>query len=172
VAAFAVYSALPDGHGCTTPPMNAHLLLFAVFLFLAISNAGSMLTLQIQHYGIYSLVGQRGFIDYIRANNRAAKIPVILPAMLLLLSSLLLLFAAPPFMPHSAAFIAFALNLVQLGSTFLWQRRLQGEMAETGYDEAKVRLLVSTNWIRTIALLMQALLATAIVVLALARQSG
>ncbi|HXI98938.1 MAG TPA: hypothetical protein VNG73_08340, partial [Gemmatimonadaceae bacterium] len=49
-------------------------------------------------------------------------------------------------------------------STFLWQRKLQGEMAITGYDEGKVRLLVSTNWIRTISYWLQAILAIAILV--------
>ena len=35
-------------------------------------------------------------------------------------------------------------------------------MAETGYDAAKTRLLLSTNWIRTLAFLVQAVLATVI----------
>jgi hypothetical protein len=49
-------------------------------------------------------------------------------------------------------------------STFLWQRKLQGEMAVTGYDEGKVRLLIRTNWIRTISYWLQAVLAIAILV--------
>lgn len=42
-------------------------------------------------------------------------------------------------------------------------------MAETGYDDAKTRLLITTNWIRTAAFLVQTLLATIIVTRALAR---
>lgn len=41
-------------------------------------------------------------------------------------------------------------------------------MADTGYDDAKVKLLLSTNWIRTLAFLVQAFVATTIVVRALA----
>jgi hypothetical protein len=44
------------------------------------------------------------------------------------------------------------------------RRKLQAEMAVSGYDEAKTRLLITTNWIRTIAFLVQALLAMAIVI--------
>ena len=63
-------------------------MLFLLFQFLAIYNAGCMTTLQLQHYGIYPAVGREHFARYMRANNRAALLPTILPAMLLLVSSL------------------------------------------------------------------------------------
>jgi hypothetical protein len=88
-------------------------------------------TLQLQHYGIYPHVGRDAFADYIRANNRAAFLPAILPAMLLLLTSIILTASRPVFMP------------------------------------AKTRLLLSTNWIRTVAFLVQAVLANGILVRAL-----
>ena len=56
---------------------------FVVFLFLACFNAGTMTTLQIQHYAIYPQVGRESFAAYLCANNRAALVPAILPAMLL-----------------------------------------------------------------------------------------
>jgi len=135
---------------------------FVVFLFLACFNAGTMTTLQIQHYAIYPQVGSESFAAYLRANNRAALVPAILPAMLLLAASIILLVNRPTFMSGSEAFAAFTLNLIALVSSFVWQRRLQSEMAETGYDEQKVRLLIATNWIRTGAFLIQAVLAAAI----------
>jgi hypothetical protein len=147
--------------------LTAAVLLFGVFAFLAAFNAGTMTTLQIQHYGIYPSVGRESFAAYIRANNRAALVPTILPAMLLLVTSVGLLIERPPFMTKGEALVAIALNLMQLASTFRWQRRLQAEMAETGYDEGKTRLLVSTNWIRTVAFLVQALLATRVTLRAL-----
>ncbi len=147
--------------------MNAPLLYFGAFAFLAVFNAGTMTTLQIQHYGIYPLVGRDAFARYIRANNRAAIVPAIVPAMLLLVTTALLLIARPHFMHAGEAAVAFVLNLTQLASTFIWQRRLQAEMAETGYDDEKIRLLLSTNWIRTVGFLIQALLATMIVMRAL-----
>ena len=138
--------------------------LFVVFLFLAIYNAGCMTALQLQHYGIYPAVGREGFAEYMRANNRAAAVPTILPGMLLLLSSIALVIFRPSFVRPYEAWAALALNLVTLFSTFRWQRRVQGEMAVTGYDETKVRVLIRTNWIRTISYLLLALLCISILV--------
>lgn len=42
------------------------------------------------------------------------------------------------------------------------ERRLQGEMAATGYDETKVRALIRTNWVRTISYLLLAVLCISI----------
>jgi len=86
-----------------------------------------------------------------RANNRAALLPTILPAMLLLVSSLALSLRRPGFVGPYEALAGLGLNLVALLSTFVWQRPIQDRMAERGYDEVKTRLLISTNWIRTIA---------------------
>jgi hypothetical protein len=133
---------------------------FVVFLLLAIYNAGCMTTLQLQHYGIYPAVGQEHFAAYVRANNRAATWPTIVPAMLLLLSSLLLVVQRPGFVAPSEAAAGLALNLVALLSTFVWQRPLHGRLAQIGYDEPTVRRLIATNWIRTIDHWLIALLAT------------
>lgn len=142
--------------------MEPGAITFVVFLFLACFNAGTMTTLQIQHYAIYPQVGRGSFAAYVRANNRVALVPAILPAMLLLATSIILLVNRPTFMSSAEAFAAFTLNLIVLVSSFVWQRRLQSEMAATGYDEHKVRLLIATNWIRTGAFLIQAALATVI----------
>jgi hypothetical protein len=132
---------------------------FVVFLFLAIYNAGCMTTLQLQHYGIYPAVGREHFAAYVRANNRAATLPTIVPAILLLLSSLVLVVQRPGFVWPSEAAAALGLNLVALLSTFVWQRPLHSRLAQSGYDEATVRRLIATNWIRTIDHWLIALLA-------------
>jgi hypothetical protein len=135
--------------------------LFVVFLFLAIYNAGCMTGLQLQHYGIYPAVGKEGFAEYMRANARAAVLPTILPGILLQFTSIALVIFRPWFVGDEAWF-ALVLNLATVFSTIRWQRRLQGQMAATGYDETKVRLLIRTNWIRTISYLMLVVLCLAI----------
>jgi hypothetical protein len=140
------------------------LILFGTYLFLAIFNAGNMTTLQIQHYGIYQSVGKENFKAYMQANNKSAVIPSILPAMLLILVNIILIFIRPVFMPETVIFISLFLNIMAFASTFIWQRKLQGEMAVTGYDERKILLLISTNWIRTVAFLLQAVIAVTVVV--------
>ncbi len=127
------------------------MILFLIFLVLAVYNAGGMTVLQLQHYRIYAFVGKESFADYVNANNRAAALPTILPAVLLLLSSIALVARPPAFVRQYEAAIIVALNLASLVSTFLWQRPIQARMAETGYEEASIRRLVATNWIRTSA---------------------
>ncbi len=139
------------------------IILYGVYLFLAVYNAGNMLTLQIQHYGIYPSVGEENFKNYMRANNKSALVPSIVPAMLLMLVNIILIFSRPAFLPRSIAILTFVLNVIAFISTITWQRKLQGDMAETGYDEIKILLLISTNWIRTLAFLIQSFIAVAII---------
>ena len=140
------------------------LTLYGIYLFLAVFIAGNMTTLQIQHYGIYPFVGKESFKNYMQANNKSAVVPSILPAMLLLILNIILLFTRPVFMSLPLTILSLALNIIALVSTFVWQRKLQGEMAITGYDESKINLLVSTNWIRTIAFLIQSIIAVSIII--------
>jgi hypothetical protein len=140
------------------------LAFYGIYVFLAVFNAGNMVTLQIQHYGIYASVGKENFKNYMRANNKSSKIPSIIPAIMLLLLNILLIFIRPPFMSASMVILALILNFIALFSTFIWQRKLQSEMAVTGYDESKINKLISTNWIRTFAFLIQAVFAVLIIV--------
>ena len=143
------------------------LLIYGVYLFLAVFAAGNMVTLQIQHYGIYAFVGKEAFATYMQANNKAALLPSILPAMLLLLVSGALLVVRPSFMPAAAAIASLVLNLGALLSTVAWQRKIQAQMAVRGYQESEVRRLLATNWLRTGLFLGQAGLALAVTLRAL-----
>ena len=123
-----------------------------------------MTTLQIQHYGIYPFVGRETFKEYMQANNKSARIPSILPAVLLLITNIILLFLHPQFMLEYEVVLFLALNVAILISTFIWQRKLQGQMAITGYDEGKIKLLLTTNWIRVILFLLQGIIAVSITI--------
>lgn len=140
------------------------LIIYGVFTFLAAYNAGNMCSLQIQHYGIYPYVGKENFKSYLIANNKAAFIPAVLPGMLMLVLSIVLMFFRPYFMTSFVATLSLALNVVAFVSTFKWQRKLQAEMAETGYDEEKIKLLLRTNWIRTIAFIILGILTISLLI--------
>ena len=116
------------------------------------------MSLQIQHYGIYRFVGKDNFESYMIANNKAALIPAVLPGFLMLILSIVLMFFRPEFMSTLEAIVSLALNIIAFVSTFKWQRKLQSEMANTGYDETKIKLLLSTNWIRTIIFILLGIL--------------
>jgi len=147
--------------------LDMSFFVYGIFLFLAVFAAGNMFTLQIQNYGIYPFVGKENFRNYIQANNEAAKFPSIIPAMILLLMNLILIFIKPDFMPLITVIFFLILNIIALISTFKWQRKLQGEMAVSGYDEQKIVSLISTNWIRTVVFMVQAVLAVVLTVRAL-----
>lgn len=114
-----------------------------------------------------SFFGRETFKEYLQANNKSARIPSILPAMLLLFVNIILLFARPQFISEAVVLLFLVLNIIALISTFTWQRKLQGQMAITGYDENKINLLLSTNWLRTIVFLLQAIIAVSITMQAL-----
>lgn len=142
------------------------LIIYGVYTFLAAYNAGNMMSLQLQHYSIYPFVGIENFKNYMNANNKAALIPAIIPGMLMLMLSIVLLFFRPVFMTTFEAVLSLALNITAFISTFKWQRKLQSDMADTGYDEEKIKLLLSTNWIRTIIFILLAVLTISILVTA------
>ena len=142
------------------------IIIYGVYTFLATYNAGNMMSLQMQHYGIYPFVGKEDFKSYMTANNKAALLPAIIPGMLMLILSIILMFIRPVFMTTFEATSSLALNIIALISTFKWQRKIQDDMAKTGYDVAKVKLLLSTNWIRTIAFLLLGILTITILVMA------
>ena len=147
--------------------MTPALIIFALFLFLTAYNAGVHLTLHIQHYAVYPLVGREGYAAYMEAQNRAAKVPAVLPGLALDLVAVALVAHPPSFVSPVEAWLALALNVVALFSTFRWQVPLQGEMAKSGWDERKFELLMSTNRIRPVAFLLQAGLAIEITMRAL-----
>ena len=149
--------------------MEIQLIIFGLYLFLAVFVAGNMTTLQFQHYGIYHFVGRGNFKNYMAANNKSALVPSIIPALVLLITNIVLIFFRPDFFSLAEVFLCLALNLIALISTFMWQRKLQGQMALEGYNENKINKLISTNFIRTIIFLIQAIIAITIVVNALSK---
>jgi hypothetical protein len=147
--------------------METTKIIFAIYLFLAVYCAGSMTVLQLQHFALYPKVGPEYFKAYLQANNKAAVLPAIMPALLLLLTTLSLLFVRPTFMPLSSAVISFGLNVINVLSTAIWQGKLHAQLAVSDYEEGAVQKLVKTNWIRTAALLIQALISVTVAVYAM-----
>ena len=132
---------------------------FIAYVFLAYYDLGMTWVLQLMHYPLYHNVGAAEFSAYIRANNRKAVFPAILPAVATLASSILLFWQRVDVVTTRQAIVAVALNVVVLLSTAVWQGRLHRQLAETGKSETTVAVLVRTNWIRTGAFTAQAALA-------------
>jgi hypothetical protein len=139
--------------------MNLEHVLITAFIFLAFYMSGMMTTLQLQHFSLYPMVGRQAFRDYIAANNRAAIIPSIVPALLLTLVTAVLSFLPQRVVPLYLIRASLLCNCVNIASTVLWQARIHSEFERLGYQEELVNKLIETNWVRTCALLVQAVLA-------------
>lgn len=133
--------------------MNAssHSLILVLFIGLSLYNMGNMMSLQLQHYSLYPLIDPANFLNYIRGNNKAAILPAIIPGLTNMVLGILLVLKKPETVSLSFAYLGLAMNLIALTSTFIWQARIQGQMAHTGFDASKIQTLITTNWIRTIA---------------------
>lgn len=110
-----------------------------------------------QHYPLYKLVEKDSFKAYIRAQNKAAAIPSIIPAVLLLVSTLLLLFFTIHGVAKYLIGISFFMNIVNVVSTALFQGRTHSRLEQDGFNKELIETLLKTNWIRTSALFLEAI---------------
>ena len=103
---------------------------------------------QVVHYPLFAFVPQQGFTEWQQANlPRTTK--VVLPPMAVeFLCTLLLLFEAPERLQPLAWTGAALLAFVWLSTVFL-QVPCHGTI-EVRRDEAALRRLCATNWLRTI----------------------
>jgi hypothetical protein len=129
------------------------------YLALSLYDAGMSRVLQLMHYPLYHDVGPTEFSRYIQVNNQRGVVPAILPALATFGVSLLMVWRRPVRVPPAVAMAAVLLNIVVLISTAMWQGRLHSQLAQAGKSGSAIKRLVATNWIRTAAFSIQALLA-------------
>jgi hypothetical protein len=130
---------------------SSHSLTLVLFIGFSLYNMGNMMSLQMQHYSLYPLINPANFLNYIKGNNKAALFPAILPGLTNIVLSIILVIKKPETVSSMFVYIGLTMNLIAIASTVIWQARIQGQMAHTGFDATKIQTLISTNWIRTIA---------------------
>lgn len=112
---------------------------------------------QVVHYPLLHRVGVGGFHNYESEHKRRTS-PVVAPVMLFELASGIWLVLAPPEGVEVALLLAgVALLAVVWGSTFVLQVPLHRDL-ERGFAAHVVDRLVATNWIRTVAWSLRAVL--------------
>ncbi len=105
---------------------------------------------QIVHYPLFARVPAAAFVEYERSHMRRIS-AIVGPAMgIELLASVLILLHPPVGVPLALAALGVALVGVNAASTALLQGPTHNRLA-TGFDPARIRFLVTTNWIRTAA---------------------
>jgi len=112
---------------------------------------------QVVHYPLMARVGAVGFPDYEAAHARLTGYVVIGPMLVELGCALLLLFHPPTGIRYSLIVIGAALAIVIWLSTFLLQVPQHHHLHHAFDVQAHLRL-VSTNWLRTVAWTIRAVL--------------
>jgi len=124
--------------------------------------AGLVWFVQIVHYPLMARVGDDDFPRYERAHSERTSLVVAPPMLIELACAIWLAAAPPPGVGRPGALAGLALVAVLWASTFFIQvpchRRL-----ERGFDAAAHRRLVQTNWVRTAAWSLRAVLAVGMV---------
>ena len=129
------------------------LLNVAAVLFMT----GFIWTMQVVHYPLFDRVGEEAFPAYETAHNRLFFLVAGPGVLLTLATAVLLLFARPPQVPLWAAILGLALFAAIAASTALFQAP-QHQVLSGGFDRGAYEFLLSTNWIRTAAWSLYALL--------------
>lgn len=111
---------------------------------------GVIWVIQVVHYPLFRNVGVEGFADYERLHSNLITLIVGPPMLLELATALLLLWQRPTAMPTWMAWIGVILvGVIWLSTAFL--QVPQHTFLSAGFNAEAHRLLVTTNWIRTIA---------------------
>ncbi len=133
-------------------------LLLLVHLASTLIMVGVIWIIQIVHYPLFALVGEESFIRYSGQHNVLITY-VVLPTMLIEIGTVgLLALARPSAIPAWLAWLGFALVILIWASTFFLQVPAHNILGR-GFDVNAHQVLVSTNWIRTIAWSVRGILA-------------
>lgn len=136
--------------------LSGHIpLLLIIHAAMAVFMTGLVWFVQIVHYPLMARVGRSEFVAYERSHAQRTTL-VVAPAMLIeLVSAVLLAFALDGTRAASGAILwlvwsGLALLALIWVSTFLVQVPIHARLSK-GLSQPLVRLLVLTNWVRTLA---------------------
>jgi uncharacterized membrane protein len=131
-------------------------------LIATVFMTGVIWIIQILHYPLFNMVGRDNFAAYEAAHTNLITV-VVMPAMLLeLILTAMIFFAPPANIPSSLNWLnAILLVIIWLSTAFL--QVPQHSILAGGFIESAYRMLVNSNWIRTIAWSSKAVIATVMV---------
>ena len=104
---------------------------------------------QVVHYNLFDRIGEQTFEQY-EADHTRLITPIVGPPMLVeIVTAVMLFFAAPPGVPRWAIAAGLVAVVAIWLSTALVQVPLHNRLL-SGFNESDYRMLVGTNWIRTV----------------------
>ncbi len=127
---------------------------------------GLIWTIQVLHYPLFAEVGSERFVTYEAAHSARITVLIAVPWAVQGLTTLWLLIAPPPTVSTSLVWLAGLLAAIPVLVTLVWSVPAHGVLSE-GFDPTAHARLVTTNWLRTAAWSLHAVVASTILVLTL-----
>lgn len=140
-------------------------LLFLIHAAATWAMVGVIWVVQVVVYPAFADVPPAAFPEYERGHQRRMSIALAVFAPVELVTALLV-FLVPGDVPRWLPLVAGMLLAALWISTGLFYAPLHGRLAE-GHDLGRIRLLVRTNWARTIGWTMRSVMAAAMLVIAM-----
>ncbi|MBP7862891.1 hypothetical protein KA183_14495 [bacterium] len=127
-----------------------------MFNLLLILNAGCawLMTgiiwfVQIVHYPLFASTGKDAFIPYVQAHRHLTSLVVAAPMVIEIVTALMLVFLAKKD-ESFLCWIAFILVLAIWGCTAFGSIPCHEKLCTNGFDDGVHKLLLSSNWVRTV----------------------
>jgi hypothetical protein len=130
---------------------------FKVHFCFSLYMVGVIWLVQIIHYPLFKQVGESAFIDYHKIHIQKTSSVIAVPMILEVLTGLYLLTFSELYRNNFIFLIAFALNVLIWIVTFFTSVP-KHKILSKGANDRVLNALVRTNWIRTIAWTLRALL--------------
>ena len=131
-------------------------------LFSTIFMTGIIWFVQVIHYPSFKFIQKDNFTNFSLFHSKNATYIVAFPMIVELITSILLLKWYPLSVPYFYLLTGFILVLIIWFSTFLIQVPYHGALSKQ-YDETLIHKLVKSNWVRTVAWSLRAIIMTIVV---------
>jgi hypothetical protein len=129
--------------------MNLYFI-FKTQLFTTIYMTGVIWFIQVIHYPLFKLVGNDNWKAYHSRHVQLTTIVIAGPMLIELISLGLLFYLKPIYWNNFSMIISAILILLIWVTTFFISVPIHNQLA-IGFNEKSVKILVQTNWIRTIS---------------------
>lgn len=123
---------------------------------------GLIWVIQLVHYPLFLLVGERSFPAYERQHTRRMGWLLVIPATTEIVTAAALAFVRPESVESWLVFVAGSL-LAGIWLMTGWVQAPTHGLLSAGYDRSLINRLVSSNWWRTIGWTVRGVLAAAMV---------
>lgn len=129
-----------------------------ICLAATIYSTGVIWFMQVVEYPLFGFVGSQEFAAFHNRHNQGLPL-VVFPLIFVAFGSSLFLLRRPPVgVPPALVWAVVGLNLLIIVSTVALQAPMHNTLDQGGFSLTVIQRLVQTNWIRTIAWTINALL--------------